>query len=113
MSEARAPAIPTRYSRTLLLRGVVLWAVSRLMVKVLYMFISANAGSETTSAFTQGNPLLLTAWTLVLTAALVRLDLYRRHEVALLNNLGVITSHAVAVGTVPALLLETALTILR
>lgn len=113
MSVPAPVAIPTRYSRTLLLRGVVLWAVARLMVLALYLLIAASADRETTAAFTQGNPLLLTGWTLALTTVLVRVDLHRRHEVALLNNLGVITSHAVTLGIVPALVLETALTILR
>ena len=99
--------------RTLLVRGWVIWAVARIMGLVLYLLIAASADREMAAAFTQGNPVVLMGWTLALTAALVRVDLQRRHEVALLNNLGVFTSHAVTVGVVPALVMETALAILR
>lgn len=126
MSEVRAPIgeweaspgravtrMPVLYSRTLLLRGAVVWLFARLMVMVLYLFIAAGAPAGTAAAFTNGNPLVLSGWTLALTVALMRVDLHRRHEVDLLNNLGVITSRAVILGTVPALVMESAMMLLR
>ena len=111
-TEHGAPAIPARYLRALLLRGAAVWLIARLMVMALYMSIAASAPGGTAAAFTNGNALLLSGWTLVLTAALMHLDLHRRHEATLLNNLGVITSRAVILGTVPAVVMETAMTIL-
>lgn len=108
-----AARIPLRYSRALLIRGIAIWVLARLMVKALYMVIASSSDGETAAAFTNGGPLILAAWTLVLSVALVRVDLYRRHEVALLNNLGVITSHAILLGTVPAVVMEIALAIVR
>ena len=106
--------IPARYVRTVLLRGLAVWVLSRLGVKVLYMFIGDSAGrdSEMAAALTNGSPVILAAWTLVLSAVLIRFDLYRRHEVALLNNLGVLTTHVVILGALPAAVIETALVIL-
>lgn len=111
----RGVRLPIRYSATLLLRGLVIWALARLMVVALNLFIAASARRdlEITRVFTQINPAVLAAWTLALSVALIRVDLYRRHEVALLNNLGVITSHAVALGIVPAVVTEVAMAILR
>ena len=106
--------IPIRYLRTLLIRGTAIWIGSRLMVVALYLFIGASAGDrETASAFTLGNPVILTIWTMVLSPALMVFDLHRRHEVALLNNLGVITAHAVLLGTVPSVVMETTMALLR
>ena len=105
--------IPIRYFLTLLVRGVAIWLLSRLVVKALYSVIASNADSETAAAFTMGNPLILAGWTLVLAATLVRVDLYRRHEISLLNNLGVVTSHAVLLGTLPAVVIETAMAVIR
>jgi hypothetical protein len=95
----------------LLLRGTAIWALARLMVRALYMAIAAMADAETAAAFTHGNPAVLTGWTLALSVALVLVDLHRRREVTLLNNLGVFTSHAVMLGAVPAVVLESALVI--
>ena len=83
------------------------------MVWALYQLVAASADTVTAAAFTQSNPLILAGWSLVLSAALVRLDLSRRHEVAMLNNLGVVTSHAVILGTVPAIVMETTVAVLR
>lgn len=107
--------IPLRYSRTLLIRGMAIWILVRLGVLALYTFIAASGGPspDVAAAFTYGNPVLVTAWTVVLSAVLVRFDLYRRHEIALLNNLGVLTSHAIALGTLPAVVMECTLAILR
>ena len=105
--------IPGRYSRTLLVRGMAIWALARLVVHALYLIIASSADSETAAAFTNGSPVILALWSLVLSAALVRVDLHRRHEVSLLNNLGVITLHAILVGTVPAVVMETVLARVR
>lgn len=107
--------IPFHYSRVLLLRGLAVWLLARVGVEALYRFIAASAGrdSEMAAALTHGSPVILAAWTVVLSAILIRFDLYRRHEVTLLNNLGVLTSHVVLLGTVPAVVMETAVTILR
>jgi hypothetical protein len=102
-------AIPVRYRRTLLLRGVVVWAFARIMVMVLYLLVMASLDREVAALFIEGNPLVQMAWTLALTATLIRLDLNRRREEFLLNNLGVPTRHAVMLGTMPAVLVETAL----
>jgi len=116
MSDVPSPGvmrIPVRFSRTLLIRGMAIWALSRLMVQALYMVIASNSGNETAAAYTNGNPIILAGWTLVLAASLVRIDLHRRHEVALLNNLGVVTSHAILLGTVPAVVMEVVMTMFR
>ena len=117
MSEAHTPAvsatrIPGRYARILLLRGLALWLFARLMVMVVYAFM-ATSYRDTADLFTQPNPLVMATWTMALSAALVRIDLYRRHEVSLLNNLGVVTVHVVVLGTMPAALMETTLLLLR
>jgi hypothetical protein len=83
------------------------------MVMALYLLVAASVDRETAAAFTTGNALVEMVWTLALTAALVRLDLSRRREEALLNNLGVITWHAAILGTLPAVSMETALVVLR
>ncbi len=89
--------------------------LSRLGVEAMHRFIAASAGrdSEMAAALTNGSPIILAVWTLVLSAALMRLDLYRRHEVALMNNLGVLTSHVVLVGTLPAIVMESVMVMLR
>ena len=113
VSTLGATRIPVRYARTLLIRGLVIWVLARIVVHVLYLVIASSADSETAAAFTNGSPVIRAIWTLVLSAALVRVDVYRRHEVSLLNNLGVITPHAIFVGTVPTIVIETALAIVR
>ena len=114
MNRLRAASrLPAQYLQTLLVRGAVLWAVARLMAKGLFLFIASSVDRETAAAFTQGNPFVLTGWTLALTAALVWVDLYRRQEVFLLANLGVIIPHAVLIGTIPAMVMETVWALLR
>jgi hypothetical protein len=39
-------------------------------------------------------------------STLLLVDLHRRKELALLHNLGIVTSQAVVVGTVPAIIME-------
>jgi hypothetical protein len=117
MSGRRVPGvmrIPARYLGTLLIRGMAIWVTSRLMVVALYMFIGASSDDrETVAAFTQGSPTILAIWTLALSVVLIVFDLHRRHEVMLLNNLGVVTAHAVLLGTVPSVVMETGMAILR
>ena len=112
---ARATRIPVRYVRALLMRGLAVWILSRLGVEALYRFIADSAGrdSEVAAALTNGSPMILAAWTLVLSATLMRLDLYRRQEVALMHNLGIVTSNLILVGVVPAIVMESAMVILR
>ena len=106
--------IPARYLGTLLIRGTVIWVLSRLMVVAVYLFIGAGlADRETVDAFTQGSPAILAVWTPALAMVLIVFDLHRRHEVMLLNNLGVVTAHAVLLGTVPSVVMETAMAMLR
>lgn len=94
--------LPERYVRVLLTRGVIVWLGARFMVVALFAAIRGMADRETAALFTQANPLVLAGWTLALSSILLNFDLHRRHEVSLLNNLGVTVSHAVTVGTVPA-----------
>jgi len=56
---------------------------------------------------------IMSFWGVVITAALVLVDLHRRKEVMLLHNLGVTTQHAILVGTIPAVMLEILMTALR
>ena len=49
---------------------------------------------------------LVPVWVVLTSPALVLLDLQRRKEITLLHNLGVNTRFAVAVGSIPAFLLE-------
>ena len=107
--------IPVRYSRTLLFRGVAIWMLARLAVVALYTFIAASArrSPDVASAFTAGSPIILTAWTIALSTVLVRLDLHRRQEIAMLHNLGVLTSHAILLGLLPAIVMEAAMAVLR
>ena len=92
---------------------MAIWILARLSVQALYLVIASSADRDTAAAFTNGSPIIIAAWTVVLSAALVRLDLYRRHEIALLNNLGVLTAHVIVLGTLPAVVMETAMAALR
>jgi len=55
---------------------------------------------------------LLPVWVIVMTASLTLVDLHRRKELALLHNLGIATSTAVLVATLPAIAVEAALVML-
>ena len=55
---------------------------------------------------------LLPVWVIFMTATLALVDLHRRREVALLHNLGIPTSQAVVIATLPAMALETLLVML-
>jgi hypothetical protein len=56
-----------------------------------------------------GGGAVLPVWAVAVSASLVHLDLHRRKELMFLNNLGVATSQAVFIGSIPALLFETML----
>jgi hypothetical protein len=75
---------------------------------VIIAWAATSGGRAEVSA---GAWALLPWWTLGISPALVLVDLHRRREVVLLGNLGVITGHAVLVGTIPAFLLTPALTL--
>ena len=95
-------SIPTKLLRTFLLRGVTLWLLARIMGKAALASVSTSEAAGP----------LLSLWALVMTGSLMLVDLHRRRELALLQNLGVSTFHAVVVATMPALLLEALLVML-
>lgn len=95
--------IPGRVLKTLLLRGTILWLLARLMAAAI-LGAAADASSRGGKA--------LPAWTLAMSATLLLVDLHRRKELMLLNNLGVFTWHAILVGSIPALVLEASLLII-
>ena len=92
--------IPLSYLQHLLLRGSILWLLARL---------SAAAVVGGTADF----GLMLSFWAVAITTALVLVDLHRRREVMLLNNLGVTTQQAIVVSTIPAVILEVLLGLVR
>ena len=92
--------IPLSYLQHLLLRGSILWLLARL---------SAAAVVGGTADF----GLMLSFWAVAITTALVLVDLQRRREVMLLNNLGVTTLQAILVSTIPAVILEALIGVVR
>ena len=92
--------IPLSYLQHLLLRGSILWLLARL---------SAAAVVGSTADF----GLMLSFWAVAITTALVLVDLQRRREVMLLNNLGVTTLQAILVSTIPAVILEALLGVVQ
>ena len=89
--------MPRVLIRALILRGIGLWFFARLMAIAVLSSAGVAGGGE------------LPVWTLAASAILVRLDLHRRKELMLLNNIGVATGNAVFIGSLPALLFETVL----
>ena len=87
--------IPPSLVRVLILRGIVLWFLARLMAIAVLSFARVSGGGA-----------LLPVWAMAVSASLVLLDLRRRRELMLLNNLGVATSLAVFIGSIPAILFE-------
>jgi len=55
----------------------------------------------------------LSFWAVAITTALVVVDLQRRREVMLLHNLGVTTLQAILVSTIPAVILEALIGVVR
>ena len=89
--------IPPRLLRTLLARGVILWLFGKLAALVTLAMASLRPGP------------FFPAWSVGIAAVLCLADLRRRKETMLLANLGLRISSAVIVGTIPAVILETAL----
>ena len=99
---------PRRFLGTLLLRGTALWVLSHLMAKLALAMKAASAPGFAVDAAviqTHGDP-SLPIWSLVMSATLMLVDLLRRKELVLLNNLGVATAGAVMVGVLPAIVGE-------
>ena len=90
--------MPAVLMRALIQRGVGIWFFARLM-----------AIAVLSSAGVAGGGVVLPVWALAVSASLVHLDLHRRKELMLLNNIGVATGNAVFIGSLPALLFETVL----
>ena len=90
--------IPPILLRALILRGTGIWFFARLM-----------AIAVLSSAGVAGGGVVLPVWTLAVSASLVHIDLHRRKELMLLNNIGVASGNAVFIGSLPALLLEAVL----
>jgi hypothetical protein len=103
--------IPAKFLRHLVLRGTILWVLARLAVLAIGAAATVNhvPGAEQTVA---AGP-ILAFWGIVVTAALVLVDLQRRKELMLLHNLGVTTQHAVLVGMIPAVMIEGFLSVIR
>ena len=90
--------LPRALVRALILRGAALWLFARLMA----IAVLSSAGVDSRGV-------VLPVWTLAVSASLVHLDLHRRKELMLLNNIGVATGSAVFVGSWPAFLFEAVL----
>jgi len=90
--------MPSVLVRALILRGAALWFFARVM-----------AIAVLSSAGVAGGGVVLPVWTLAVSASLVHVDLHRRKELMLLNNIGVATGNAVIIGSLPALLFEAVL----
>jgi hypothetical protein len=89
--------IPSRLVRTLLTRGMVLWLLGKLAALANLAMASLRPGP------------FFPAWSVAIVACLCLADLHRRKETLLLANLGIRTSAAVLVGTVPAVIIEVVL----
>ena len=92
--------VPLSYLQHLLLRGAILWLLARL-----------SAAAVVGGAADFG--LMLSFWAVAITTALVLVDLQRLREVMLLKNLGVTTLQAIVVSTIPAVILEVLLGLVR
>ena len=89
--------IPSVFLQQLLVRGAILWLLVRLMAVALLRASGQAAES--------GVPL----WTVAMAASLVLVDLHRRKEIMLLQNLGITTVSAVSMAALPAVAFEVAL----
>ena len=89
--------------RALLVRALVMWPLLRLTVLAVILAESAVSGSplDARSLFTSFAPI---PFVLVLSGLLSEIDVRRRHEAALLGNLGIARSErlALAVGVAAA-----------
>lgn len=88
--------LPARFRRALLIRGATIWLLARIMAMGMLAWAEIpDAGGA-----------LVPLWTLVASSTLLLVDLHRRKELLLLHNLGVASSQAVFMGTLPAVILE-------
>jgi len=94
--------LPVPLLRAFLIRGIVLWLLSRVMGKVV--FAMAN--------MTPSGDLLFPAWIVVMAGCLMVADLHRRKELMLLYNLGIPAWRAAAVAMIPGLVMESILVML-
>ena len=94
--------IPPGFQRQLIIRGVVVWLLTRLAGLVVLAIWRAMVRDKAMLDSLTVHPVP----TMVVAAALILVDLHRRKELMLLNNLGVATSHAVFIGSIPALVFE-------
>ena len=97
-----AVRIPSRLLRTLLLRGGFLGLLAHLAA------VSALKGAASMNPAAAGppSPILIASWAITVCALLLLIDLRRRKELMLLHNLGVTTTTAVSLGTLPAVAFE-------
>lgn len=84
---------------------MILWLFARLTV-IAVLAAAATSYGGAASPMSEGASALLPLWTPIASSSLLLIDLRRRKELSLLHNLGVATSQAVAVGTMPAIMLE-------
>jgi hypothetical protein len=97
--------IPDRvYTRPLLLRGALLWGVSRAFL-AFGTWITLGVGSRFTLAVT----VQAAAWIVIVVGLLGLLELRRRNEHLLLANLGIYQRTLGMLAAVPALLCEIAM----
>ena len=88
---------PSVFLRQLLIRGAILWLLVRLMaVALLRASRQAAEGA-------------VPIWIVAMAASLVLVDLHRRKEIMLLQNLGITTASVVGMATLPAVAFEVAL----
>ena len=92
--------LPPKLLRTIVVRGATLWLLARLTGLAALAAVSDPASA------------LLPVWVIVMTASLNLVDLHRRKELTLLHNLGITTSTAVGVATLPAIAVEAVLVML-
>ena len=98
-----ASRVPSKYLKTLLLRGAALWLFARVIAVAVFAASAAIGGREWGY---DNSSALLPIWVIVLSPSLVLFDLCRRREISLLNNLGVTTRFLVTAGSVPSVLFE-------
>jgi hypothetical protein len=96
--------IPGVFLRRLVVRGVAIWLLARISALLAIAVMQSMMGHSAMMDDVTIHP----GATVAVAAALVLVDLKRRKELMLLSNLGVMTSSAVLIGTIPALLLEAA-----
>ena len=95
--------IPPGFQRQLIIRGVAVWVLTRLASLLVIAIWRAMVRDKAMLDGVTVHPVAA----VVVAATLVLIDLHRRKEITLLHNLGVATSHAVFIGSIPALVLET------